>query len=286
MAGGGRMAAAERAWKIIIFLVFAFFFLNQLFPIMPRIPGVYDPIRFGHTSYLPPLDSKGMHILFLGNSYTFVNDLPRMIADVAASDTENPVIIQPGIFSRGAATLEELWNANVAQDAIRSRHWDYVVLQELSVAPVEDGLIPQMQDAMTQWSGLARAAGATPVVYETWARKGGSNWYNRAKYPELNLGDPVKMQIRIDDVTNSIAAQLQLPVIPIGDYWAACQRGIKGFPDLYYRDGTHPSLAGDYLVALLFYRNLTGHKLDHVTYIPFGISSEEARLLVQCASSN
>jgi hypothetical protein len=234
-------------------------------------------------SYVPPESSPGLHVLFLGNSYTFFNNLPRMIAGIAASDTINPVKIQPGIFSMDGATLESLWKANLAQNMIRSRHWDYVVLQEQSLTPVVAGLIPAMQDAMTRWSRLIQTSGATPIVFETWARKGGSDWYDSTKYPGLDLGDPDKMQARIDGTTNGIAEQLRLRVIPVGDYWATCSK-LKGLPDLYYEDGSHPSIAGDYLTALLFYRYLTGHNLEHITYVPAGVSKEKAQLLIRCAS--
>jgi hypothetical protein len=57
-----------------------------------------------------------------------------------------------------------------------------------------------------------------------------------------------------------------------------------GAPDFYNRDGTHPNFAGDYLVALLFYRALTGHKPDHVAYVAPGLTPEQAALIKKCAS--
>jgi hypothetical protein len=136
---------------------------------------------------------------------------------------------------------------------------------------------------MIDWNTAIRQAGAKPIVYETWARKPGSDWYDLTKYPEGGFGNPAYMQNQIDTITNQFAAEIGAHVVPVGDFWVACEKR-PGAPDLYYRDGTHPSLAGSYLIALLLYRMFTAHSLANVRYIPNGMSPEDALLLKKCAS--
>jgi hypothetical protein len=146
------------------------------------------------------------------------------------------------------------------------------------------GLGPGHARSHDQLERGIRQVGAKPVVYETWARKPGSAWYDAKKYPGAGFGDPAYMQDQIDKVTKDYAAEIGASIVPVGDFWAAC-RDLPGMPELYNPDGTHPSMAGDYLIALLFYRALTGHALAHISFVPANLSAEEAQLLIKCASS-
>jgi hypothetical protein len=222
-------------------------------------------------------------VYFIGNSYTYVNDLPHMVAAVAASDTVTPVDIETRMVAVAGSTLDQLWNIQEAHDTLHSRDWDYVVLQENSTQTLLEEWVHVMFTAMTHWNEEIRTAGAKPVIYETWARQPGSDWYDPDKYPGLSFGNPTYMQDRVDKITNNLAAMIEAPVVPVGDYWAAC-RDKPGMPDLYNPDGTHPSLAGDYLIALLFYRALTGHTIANVSYTPSGISGDQVQLLRTCVT--
>jgi hypothetical protein len=237
--------------------------------------------RYPHYA-LPP-GVPVLHVYFIGDSYTFVNNLPLMLATVAASDTVNPVDIETGMVAVGNNTLDQLWQNHAAHDTLRSQHWDYVVLQEHSMQTLHPEWVQIMHTAMTNWNEEIRQAGAKPIVYITWARKPGSDWYDVNKYPGAGFGDPVSMQNQIDKVTNNFAAEISASIVPVGDYWATCGDQI-GVPDFYNADGTHPSLAGDYLIALLFYRALTGHKPANVSYVAPGVSPEQTQLLIKCAS--
>jgi hypothetical protein len=230
----------------------------------------------------PPAGSPQMHVIFLGNSYTFVNDLPHMVGAIAASDTANPMYIQTEMGAIGGATLGDLWKNQDMHDLFMSRHWDYLVLQESSLEATQPAWFAGMQRGMTSWSGLAADHNTKTLIYETWARKPGSDWYDNSKYQGLNLGSPDQMQTQVDTVTNTLAEQLKATVVPVGDVWQAC-RTMPGAPQLYANDGTHPSVEGTYLTALLFYQQLTGHGIDHVTYAPEKMSPDNAQFIRKCA---
>ena len=61
----------------------------------------------------------------LGNSYTFVNEMPGMLAELTGAE-----VVQ---HTRGGARLAEQLNPKTkmgerTQDALKNQKWDYVVL--------------------------------------------------------------------------------------------------------------------------------------------------------------
>src|SRR4051794_37833515 len=75
------------------------------------------------------------NILFIGNSFTQRNDLPGLLANLAAA---RGMCIKHKLISAGGASLRTHWNAGRAAQAIASGGYDYVVLQEQSTLPVKN----------------------------------------------------------------------------------------------------------------------------------------------------
>ncbi len=183
----------------------------------------------------------------------------------------------------GGKTLDDLWKLQGAHDALRSDNWDYVVIQDMSVLPSTDDWTGVMHVGIVNWDTSIKFAGSHTVLYETWARKPGSDWYNTEKYPDLDLGDPTVMQEKVDQAYKRFSTEIGSLLVPAGDYWAKC-RDRPDIPDLYMPDATHPSVAGTYLTALVFYAALTGNKIEDVSYKPLGMSSSVSDALKSCAS--
>ena len=76
--------------------------------------------------------AKTISVLFIGNSYTFVNDLPGMLVKVASSDPANTTQIEVQSLTRGGASFKDWVADGSGLKMIKSRHWDYVVLQNQS----------------------------------------------------------------------------------------------------------------------------------------------------------
>lgn len=70
--------------------------------------------------------------LFLGNSYTGVNNLPQMIADVTTSTGDTLIF---GSNTPGGYTLQGHSTNATSLAKIAVGNWDYVVLQEQSQNP-------------------------------------------------------------------------------------------------------------------------------------------------------
>jgi hypothetical protein len=121
--------------------------------------------------------------------------------------------------------------------------WDYVVLQEQSLlgSVVErDGQTHIANDDFfhpyaVMWVRAIKEAGATPVLYLTWAHK---------PAPED--------QSILNDAYLRVASEEQATVAPAGIAWARIR---EQYPDieLFQPDGSHPSPAGTYLAACAFY---------------------------------
>jgi hypothetical protein len=70
---------------------------------------------------------KTFSILFIGNSFSYFNSLPKLLSDFARSAGVD--LLTDGVF-QGGATLKILWDNELALKKLRSKKWDYVVLQE------------------------------------------------------------------------------------------------------------------------------------------------------------
>jgi hypothetical protein len=173
--------------------------------------------------------TDAIKILFIGNSFTQRNDLPGLIAAMAA---EREVCIQHELISAGGASLRNHWNAGRAAKAIASGGYDYVVLQEQSTLPVKNA--KRMAENVRLFDEAIKQAGAKTVLYMTWARQ---------HTPES--------QQAITDAYGAIGEELGAVVVPVGVAWpkflAKHDRSL-----LYDRDQSHPSPAGSYLAACVF----------------------------------
>jgi hypothetical protein len=187
-------------------------------------------------------------ILFIGNSFTQRNDLPGLIAAMAA---ERDLVVHSKLISSGGASLRTHWNAGLATKEIATGHYNYVVLQEQSTLPVKNPT--RMSDNVRLFDEIIKEAAARTVLYMTWARE---------YAPET--------QQAITDAYNSVGKELGAILVPVGLVW---QRFLAKHhePSLYDRDQSHPSFAGSYLAACVFVAALL--KVD-----PRGIETGATRL--------
>src|SRR5437868_11228809 len=94
-------------------------------------------------------------VLFVGNSFTARNDLPGLIANLAARKGN---VLRHELISAGGASLRTHWNAGKAQKSIESGSYDYVVLQEQSTLPIKNP--HRMHENVRLFDEAIRAVGA------------------------------------------------------------------------------------------------------------------------------
>jgi hypothetical protein len=164
-------------------------------------------------------------ILFIGNSLTSQNDLPRRCTAVAAA-SGSPVATDS--VTIGGASLLDHWNDGRARRAIASRRWTVVVLQQ------GPSTLPESREELTRLSALfgeeIRRAGARPALLMVWPLPGQQAAAVSASYRAAA------------QATDSV-------LIPAGDAWV---RATAVDPTLVLTgaDGYHPSSLGTELAAL------------------------------------
>jgi hypothetical protein len=209
---------------------------------------------------MPTPRRRSLNVLFVGNSFTARNDLPGLIARLAAARN---IGLDHRLINRGGASLRMHWNAGGAQKAMSGEKFDYVVLQEQSTLPVKNAT--RMHENVRLFDGAIRAAGARTALYLTWARK---------HAPES--------QKAITDAYSSIGRELGAIVVPAGVAWEAFLH-THDKPVLHDKDGSHPSPAGTYLAACVFLAALLEEDPREIGVSIDGLSPADAQLLQRVA---
>lgn len=178
------------------------------------------------------LPGQPISVLFVGNSYTFYNDLPQMVRRMSV-EAAQPRPLQVRDVTFGGASLQAHWQRGEVQQVIAGHHWDYVVIQDFSTMPVDD---PDLtREYVRRVAAAAREAGAQPILYLTWARQ----------------ARPA-MQDQLDSVYTELANETHALLAPVGQAWKRAL-AVSPQPRLFIEDGSHPSYAGSYLAAAVFY---------------------------------
>ncbi len=186
-------------------------------------------------------------VLFVGNSYTFGNDLPGMFSDLAESGGRS---VKVGMEATGGWWLRDHVASEATSNAIASREWDYVFLQEQSIVPsVQNERVNSMGPAVADLATQVREVGATPGLFLTWARKGG--------FPEVGYGSYQPMQDATTNAYIGIGETQSMTIAPVGVAWSLV---LIDHPEifLFMNGGSHPTLHGTYLAACVFYATVFG----------------------------
>lgn len=213
---------------------------------------------------LPCQAQQSVNALFIGNSYTSVNNLPQMVQRVAASMGDQ---LTWQSNTPGGCTFSQHCT-NQSMGLIRSGGWDIVVLQEQSQYPsfpqwqVESEVFPYAQRLVD--SAYANNPCCEPMFYMTWGRKNGDA--DNAQYFSV-LGTYEGMDSMLCERYTYMAQQNDASLCPVGRVWRYLR---ENYPDieLYQSDESHPSVAGTYAAACAFYVMFFHRNPDSVTYNP------------------
>ena len=176
---------------------------------------------------------KELSVLFIGNSFTYVNDLPGMVEKLSRSPS-SPAVIRTQAVTYPGAWLLVHWRQGRAIEHIRKRKWDFVVLQEQSALPIEDRAA--MYEYARRFDDEIRKTGARTVLFLTWAYR-----------------DRPEMQAGLDRAYFDLAKQIHARVAPVGPAWKIALDDHPAL-SLHAEDGSHPNVLGTYLAACVFYR--------------------------------
>lgn len=205
---------------------------------------------------------SNINVLFIGNSYTDVNNLPAIIQQMGYStgDTMTYQANLPG----GCNFAQHCTNNSMT--LIRQGGWDAVVLQEQSQNPsfpdsqVEVECLPFAARLVD--SVYANNPCANPVFYMTWGRKNGDA-RNGAIFPPIATynGMDSLLALRYMMMKDSNDAS----VSPVGKVWHYIRDSFPSI-ELYQADESHPSMEGSYAAACSFYTVLFGKDPTGISY--------------------
>lgn len=204
--------------------------------------------------FLPVLPGTGQSIsrkvLFLGNSYTYVNNLPQILAALAAN-TGDELIYDGNLI--GGFTLQDHFGNQTSKNKILSNDWDYIVLQEQSQVPAFEVPFAFMDGFSNLKAYIDQHKPCAQLTsFMTWGHENG-DVENCPVFPAVCTYDG--MQNLLSSRYLTISEMYESEVTPVGTVWKYLRENHPSIP-LYQADGSHPTLAGSYLAACCFYTSI------------------------------
>jgi len=171
-----------------------------------------------------------VHVLFIGNSLTYKNDLPRTIADLAESVNETPLVYE--VVAKPDYGLEDHWSRSIEQ-VISEGDWNLVIMQQ------GPSSLSGNQQNLRYWTmrfdSIIRAAGARSALYQVWP-----SYKYRKSFPAVR------------ESYRTAALDVNGMFIPAGEAWRTAW-AVEPALDFYGADGFHPTRLGTYLSALVHF---------------------------------
>jgi hypothetical protein len=176
---------------------------------------------------------NGAKVLFIGNSLTYVNDLPGMLIAIARQAGKQ---LSADVIAMPNAALEDHFLQRTAHAALASGAYSLVIMQQ------GPSSLPESRIHLRRWTRqfepLIRAGGAKPALYMVWSDLSRFGFF--------------------DDVRESYSAAANAVdgmFIPAGQAWIAAW-SLSPRAQLYSSDEFHPSEFGTYLAALSMFCEL------------------------------
>ncbi|MBK8172188.1 MAG: hypothetical protein IPK60_17845 [Sandaracinaceae bacterium] len=245
-------------------------------------------------------------VLFVGNSYVYVNDVSGHYRDIAQAFL--PDVDVQAVATGGYTLAEHAADANTNGTSLAAclgiesdatTQFDAVVLQEQSQLggyPSSGFYSPERAASVAAAGALsaaARAHAATTVLYATWGYKNGdaTDPFRTATYEA--------MQNELDASYMSLAAVLReqgsnVLVAPVGGAVRTVFNDVTAqggdpladgsdFALLYEADGSHPSVRGAYLAACILAGTITESSVTDFIDEPTLGSAVSGELRSACA---
>ena len=181
-------------------------------------------------------ENKSIKVLFVGNSHTYMNDMPQLFRETWERTTGGRAEVTMLAFS-GRHLRWHLSEYFSLRFALLYGGYDYCVIQQAAhpFPPREETLADGRE-----LIDLCRRTGVEPVLYMTWAEK---------RFPEN--------QEKMIETYRTLAGETSARLAPVGEVW---QELLRTHPeiDLFFRDGEHASPYGDLLIAAVLCAAIAG----------------------------
>ena len=190
--------------------------------------------------------NQSMRVLFIGNSFTHYNNMPKTFHDLAESRN---IKVDVHMSAKSNHTFQMHSERSDLYQDIQREKWDYVVLQGFSrelaydSKTIDSTVVPfvkRITDSIYQQNPCAHI-----LLYETWGYVNG--------YPDDSLN--VNYQVMNDHIHQGylyLSTLFDFPIVPVGKVWETVKENNPNI-NLYQEDLQHPSKYGSYLAACSFY---------------------------------
>ena len=166
-------------------------------------------------------DIKTFNILFVGNSLTYTNNLPKLVESIAKQKSIN---LNTKMIAYPNYALIDHWNDGTVKKEIQTKQYDFVIVQQ---GPSSQNFGRQILiDYGKKYSNLCKENDAQLCFFMVWPSL---SYYNTFEGVIKNH----KEAARINDAI----------LLPVGEVWKSYFDTTENF-DYYSTDGFHPSLKG------------------------------------------
>lgn len=208
--------------------------------------------------------NRAEKMLFIGNSFTYYNgglEKHFMLFSASAKKEKNIIATRA---TKGGATLRILHNQQWVHDSIRSGY-DVVILQE-DIPELTEHSTTAFFEYASLFNKEIQETNSKTVLFMAWP-------YDRLNWISMD---------QISEAHQFIGKKLGIQVAPVG---LAFINSLMERPSLAMlgKDKEHETIHGTYLAVSVIYATIYGKSPVGATYIPTGISAEEAEFLQKIA---
>lgn len=202
-------------------------------------------------------------ILLIGNSRTYMNDMPAMLRQIADS-AGAPQKYQTLMIAYGGASFHSLWdNWRVKRETAKA--WDDAIVQGESRGQSDPDQAASFMADGTNLIKELHPHDLHPLLIVNWA-------YDRSEYPD-DEGRAAHYRM-IQDAHADLARRTGARAVNVGKVWEFLHINLPGVP--LTSDGNHPTVAASYFVALCLFANLSDNEVARVKWAPDGVSADDA----------
>lgn len=211
---------------------------------------------------------KNPKILFVGNSHTYINNVPSMVKNLCSKNgisAKITTVIHGGYSLYNYAYPDKSDSTQVKlskklKTLLKSKKWDYVILQDYRYGGLKN--TAQTRKAVQALRPLIKKSGAQMVFCVTWAPKEGHSDYRNGW-----ASSPNDYLSKKSDLFYALADKYKAALAPSG---IAFMRANTLLPEieLYRSDKIHASVAGSYLSACVIYATLFNKSPEGTAYYP------------------
>ena len=198
-------------------------------------------------------------ILFIGNSFTYFNDMPKAIFEKICMHKNIPVSVE-SITSGGYKLIQFTDPVDKHGKMVLSRLsenvYDIVIIQEQSRNPILN--YEEFFEGAYKLYSLAKEKGADVYLYQTWGYKEGHTLLH------LCGKDTSDMALKLKAAYEKAGKELNCKLAPVGTAFEIINQSNK--INLYNDDLFHPSLFGSVLAAWTIFSTIFQISPSEVDY--------------------